>query len=90
METPMAYVASAILCEAKEDDYVPGVATEITVETLHSSEVEGTEKLNWLALQSPTQQVNWGDGSRFYFKQFFLQSQKKGCNDRRYMHSGVM
>ena len=46
METPMAYVASAILCEAKEDDYVPGVVTEITVETLHSSEVEGTEKSN--------------------------------------------
>ena len=46
METPMAYVARAILCEAKEDDYVPGVVTEITVETLHSSEVEGTEKSN--------------------------------------------
>ena len=44
MEKPLASVASTILCKAKENDHVPGVATEIEVETSHSTEVQKIEK----------------------------------------------
>ena len=39
MESPIASVASTILCKAKENDHVLGVVAEIGVETSHSSEV---------------------------------------------------
>ena len=44
MESPIASVASTILCKAKENDHVLGVVAEIGVETSHSSEVQVTEK----------------------------------------------
>ena len=44
MENPMASIASTILCKAKENYHVPGVVTEIEVETSHSSEGQGIEK----------------------------------------------
>ena len=52
MENPVASVASTILCKAKENDHVPGVAAKIEVETSQSF-----EKLtsNSLALQAPTE-----------------------------------
>ena len=57
MEKPMASVASTILCKVKENDHVPGVVTEIEVETSHSTEVQEIKisNSNALALQSPTQ-----------------------------------
>ena len=57
IEKRMAFVASTILCKAKENDHVPGVVAEIDVETSHSTEVQEIEisTSNALALQSPTQ-----------------------------------
>ena len=58
LEKPiMASVASTVLCKAKENDHVPGVVSEIEVETSHSSEVQGIQKStsNSLALQSHAQ-----------------------------------
>ena len=53
MEKPMAFVASTVLCKAKENDHVSGVMAEIESETSHSSEVQGIEESNSLVLQSP-------------------------------------
>ena len=94
MENPVASVASTILCKAKENDYARGVAAEIEVETSQSSEGQGIEKLtsNSLALQAPTEHeqsievMEVGSMS----SQSSSQSQKKGCNDRRYTDSSGM